>query len=143
MVWVSVGGGLCVGLWCCVSGGLVWCCVCGCLWWSVGAVSGSLVLSCCLFVSGGLVLSLVVFSGLVVSGSGSGSCLGLWVSGGLCVGLWCCVSGLCVWCCVWLSAGQEIRKITEHEKDVPLNDTSPFAYLHYKILFLFTPLSIS
>ena len=68
-----------------VSGGLLVVC-----WWSVGAVSGSLVLSCCLFVSGGLVLSLV-WSG-VLCGS-----LGLWVSGGLCVGLWCCVSGLCVW----------------------------------------------
>lgn len=77
------------------------------VWVSVGAVSGSgsLVLSCCLScclclglsVSGGLVLSLVVFSGLVVSGSGSVSCVGLWVSGGLCVGLWCCVSGGLVW----------------------------------------------
>ena len=77
-----------------------------CIWWwsvgAVGAVSGSLVLSCCLFVSGGLVLSLVVFSGLVVSGSGSGSCVGLWWSlCGLCVGLWSvylvCVSGGLVW----------------------------------------------
>ena len=81
--------------------------VCGCLWWSVGAVgavSGSLVLSCCLFVSRCLVLSLVVFSGVgglwVRSGVLCGS---LVVSGGYLVGIW-SVCGL-VWEGVTLSAG--------------------------------------
>ena len=119
VVWVSVGGGL-------VVLSLV---LCGCVAVSVGAVgavSGSLVLSCCLWSGGGLVLSLVVFSGLVVSGSGSGSCVGLWVSGGLCVGLWCCVSGGLVWWSVVLSAGQALRKNHRTRKRcATLNDTSP------------------
>ena len=91
-------------------------CVCGCVAVSVGAVgavSGSLVLSCCLScclclglsVSGGLVLSLVVFSGVG----------GLWVwSGVLCgsLGLWWSLCGslvLCVWSVclvVWSGLGR-------------------------------------
>lgn len=88
---------------------VVW--LCGCVAVSVGllvllVLCGSLVLSCCLSVSGGLVLSLVVFSGLVVSRYGSRSCVGLWVSGGLCVGLWCCVSGGLVWWSVCRAVGR-------------------------------------
>ena len=118
------------------------------VWWSGSLLVLCLGLWCCRAVchavSGGLVLSLVVFSGLVVSGSGSGS---LWRS--LC--LWWSLCGslvLCVWwsglvVCRAVSRAGTKKKITEHEKDVPLNDTSPFAYLHYKILFLFIPLSVS
>ena len=79
---------------------------------------------------GGLIVWVSVGGGLVVLSLVL--CLWWWSGGAVSGGL-----------SVVLSAGQEIRKITEHEKDVPLNDTSPFAYLHYKILFLFTPLSIS